>query len=59
MAILGFPPQGDSPIDTQGGAEERLQVGALVLALAIGDPKRYLWLLVLFRGLRIPVHLVD
>ena len=39
IAILWFPPQGDSTIDTQRGEDELLQVGALVLAIAIGNPK--------------------
>ncbi len=39
MAIGWFAPEGDSPIDTQGGEDAWLQVWPLVLALALGDPK--------------------
>ena len=45
IAILRFAPQRDSPVDTQRGADERLQVWPLVLALAIRNRKGHRLLL--------------
>src|SRR5262245_63904526 len=56
IAIRWLAPQGDSTIDTQRGEDAWLQVGALVLAIAIGHPKRYLLLLGLLWGRILPVH---
>ena len=50
IAILGFTPDGDSPIDTQGGEDKLLQVWPLVLAIALGDPKGSRLLLGLLGG---------
>src|SRR5437870_1499124 len=56
IALLWFTPQGDGTIDTQRGEDEWLQVGALVLAVAIGDPKGHLLLLGILRGPILSVH---
>src|SRR5712691_12132109 len=56
IAIRWFAQEGYSTIDTQRGEDELLQVGALVLAIAIRDPKGHLLLLGLLGGQIIPVH---
>ena len=38
MALMRCAPEGYGTIHTQGREDTRLQVGPLVLALAIGDP---------------------
>ena len=52
IAILRFAPERDSPIHTQGGEDELLQVWPLVLAIAMGDRKGAALLLGLPSGSR-------
>ena len=56
MAILWFAPQRYGTINTPRGEDAWLQVGALVLAIAIGDPKGHLGLLGLLQGQISPLY---
>ena len=56
LAILGLAPERDGTIDAPRGADALLQVGALVLALALGKPQGPLLRFGLLWGQRIPLY---